>query len=134
MCLLGLHKLQNLEGLTTIFLNYDLLARREVRYACLHPFGETLAGAYWHIIQTFVGSLIIIVAALTIRYTGFLAIDPLLGIAFGFVLLWASWGILRDSVHLLMEGTPPGVDLLRSRRHSLGSTGCATCTTCMPGR
>jgi cobalt-zinc-cadmium efflux system protein len=27
------------------------------------------------------------------------------------VLLWASWGILRDSVHLLMEGTPPCVDL-----------------------
>ncbi|WP_297973452.1 cation diffusion facilitator family transporter, partial [uncultured Amaricoccus sp.] len=59
----------------------------------------------------FVGSLIIIVAALVIRFTGFLAIDPLLGIGFGFVLLWASWGILRDSVHLLMEGTPPGVDL-----------------------
>lgn len=70
-----------------------------------------IRGAYWHIIQTFVGSLIIIVAALVIRFTGFLAIDPLLGIAFGFVLLWASWGILRDSVHLLMEGTPPGVDL-----------------------
>jgi cobalt-zinc-cadmium efflux system protein len=67
---------------------------------------------YWHIIQTFVGSLIIIiVAALVIRFTGFLAIDALLGIAFGFVLLWASWGILKDSVHLLIEGTPSGVDL-----------------------
>jgi Co/Zn/Cd efflux system component len=46
-----------------------------------------------------------------IRFTGFLAIDALLGIAFGFVLLWASWGILKDSVHLLIEGTPSGVDL-----------------------
>lgn len=68
-------------------------------------------GALWHIIQTFVGSLIIIVAALVIRFTGFLLIDPILGIAFGFVLLWASWGILRDSIHMLMEGTPPDVDL-----------------------
>lgn len=68
-------------------------------------------GAYWHIIQTFVGSLIIIVAALVIQFTGFLAIDPLLGIAFGFVLLWASWGILRDAVHLLMDGTPDDVSL-----------------------
>jgi cobalt-zinc-cadmium efflux system protein len=91
-------------GLVTEFVALYLLYRQQ---------GHDLnvRGAYWHIIQTFVGSLIIIVAALTIRYTGFLAIDPLLGIAFGFVLLWASWGILRDSVHLLMEGTPPGVDL-----------------------
>ena len=68
-------------------------------------------GALWHIIQTFVGSILIIVTALVIRYTGFLLIDPLLGIAFGFVLLWASWGILRDAAHLLMEGTPADISL-----------------------
>ncbi len=68
-------------------------------------------GALWHIIQTFVGSLLIIVTAAVIHFTGFLLIDPILGMAFGFVLLWASWGILRDAAHLLMEGTPPGVDL-----------------------
>lgn len=68
-------------------------------------------GALWHILQTFVGSLLIIVTALVIRYTGFLLIDPLLGMAFGFVLLGASWSILKEAVHLLMEGTPPGVNL-----------------------
>ncbi|WP_240466246.1 cation diffusion facilitator family transporter, partial [Arhodomonas sp. KWT] len=57
-------------------------------------------GALWHIVQTFVGSLLIIVTAVVIRFTGFLLIDPLLGMAFGFVLLWASWGILRDSAHV----------------------------------
>ncbi len=70
-----------------------------------------MRGAFWHVIQTFVGSLLIIVTALIIRFTGFLLIDPLLGMAFGFVLIWASWGILRDAAHLLMEGTPPGVSL-----------------------
>jgi len=68
-------------------------------------------GAMWHIIQTFVGSLLIIVTALVIRFTGFLLIDPLLGMAFGFVLVWASWGILREAAHLLMEGTPSDVSL-----------------------
>ncbi|WP_349358773.1 cation diffusion facilitator family transporter [Stappia sp.] len=68
-------------------------------------------GAYWHILQTFVGSLLIIVTAVVIETTGFLLIDPLLGIAFGLVLLWASWGILRDTTHLLMEGTPADVEL-----------------------
>lgn len=68
-------------------------------------------GALWHIIQTFVGSLLIIVTALVIQFTGFLLIDPLLGMGFGFVLIWASWGILRDAAHLLMEGTPAEVSL-----------------------
>ncbi|RDD62037.1 cation diffusion facilitator family transporter [Ferruginivarius sediminum] len=68
-------------------------------------------GALWHIIQTFVGSLLIIVTALVIQFTGFLLIDPILGMAFGVVLLWASWGILRDAAHLLMEGTPAEVSL-----------------------
>ncbi|MFB7882264.1 cation diffusion facilitator family transporter [Brevundimonas diminuta] len=70
-----------------------------------------IRGAFWHVIQTFVGSLLIIVTALIIRFTGFLLIDPLLGMAFGFVLIWASWSILRDAAHLLMEGSPPGVSL-----------------------
>ena len=68
-------------------------------------------GAYWHILQTFVGSLIIVVAAVVIRFTGFLAIDPLLGMAFGLVLLWAGWGILRESLRILMDATPPEIDL-----------------------
>ena len=68
-------------------------------------------GALWHIVQTFVGSLLIIVTALVIEFTGFLLIDPILGMAFGFVLIWASWGILRDAARLLMEGTPKEIDL-----------------------
>src|SRR3546814_18711704 len=70
-----------------------------------------MRGAYWHIIQTFVGSFLIIISALVIRFTGFLAIDPLLGMAFGVVLLWASWGIIKKSLHILLQGTPEDIDL-----------------------
>ena len=44
MCLLGLQKLQDVESFSTMFLNYDLLARRWVRYGYLYPFLETGAG------------------------------------------------------------------------------------------
>ncbi|WP_408033469.1 cation diffusion facilitator family transporter [Thalassobacter stenotrophicus] len=57
------------------------------------------------------GSLLIIVTALVIEFTGFLAIDPILGMAFGVVLLWASVGVIKEAVHILMEGTPEGTDL-----------------------
>ena len=70
-----------------------------------------MRGAFWHILQTFVGSFLIIISALVIRFTGFLAIDPLLGMAFGLVLLWASWGILREALHILLQGTPEDLDL-----------------------
>ncbi len=70
-----------------------------------------IRGAYWHVVQTFIGSLIIIVVAVVVRFTDFLIIDPLLGMAFGFVLLCASWGVIRDAVYVLMEGAPPDVDL-----------------------
>ncbi len=44
MCLLAIQKLQDVEQFSTMFLNYDLLARRWVRYGYLYPFGELLAG------------------------------------------------------------------------------------------
>jgi len=44
MCILGIQKLQDLESFSTMFLNYDLLARRYVRYGYVYPFAETLAG------------------------------------------------------------------------------------------
>lgn len=44
MCLLGIQKLEDVESFSTMFLNYDLLARRYVRYGYFYPFAETLAG------------------------------------------------------------------------------------------
>ena len=44
MCILAVQKLQDIESFSTMFLNYDLLARRWVRYGYLYPFGEALAG------------------------------------------------------------------------------------------
>jgi len=70
-----------------------------------------MKGAFWHVMQTFVGSILIIITALVIKYTGFLLIDPILGIAFGFVLLYASWSIMKEAVFILMEGAPQDIDL-----------------------
>lgn len=44
MCLLAVQKLQDVDAFATMFLGYDLLARRWVPYAYLYPFGEALAG------------------------------------------------------------------------------------------
>ncbi|WP_353473255.1 glutaredoxin family protein [Salipiger sp. H15] len=44
MVLLGLQKLQDVESFQTMFLNYDLLAQRHVRYGYVYPFAEAGAG------------------------------------------------------------------------------------------
>ena len=44
MCLLAVQKLRDIESFSTMFLNYDLLARRWVRYGYVYPFAEGLAG------------------------------------------------------------------------------------------
>jgi len=44
MCALGYLKLRDIESFSTMFLNYDLLARRWVRYAYIYPYAETGAG------------------------------------------------------------------------------------------
>ena len=45
MCLLAIQKLQDVESFSTMFLSYDLLARRWVRYGYFYPFAEFAAGA-----------------------------------------------------------------------------------------
>lgn len=91
-------------GIVTELLSFWFLYERQKK-------NLNLKGAFLHIIQTFVGSLIIIVSALVIRFTGFLAIDPILGMAFGLVLFWASWSIIRSALRILLQSTPEGFDL-----------------------
>ena len=84
-----------------------------------------IRGAYWHIVQTFVGSLSIIVSAVVIMVSDFLEIDAILGMAFGLVLLWASWGILRQSLGILLDNVPRDLDLNEVRGVVEALTGVA---------
>jgi cobalt-zinc-cadmium efflux system protein len=55
--------------------------------------------------------------------TDFLEIDPLLGMAFGLVLIFASFQIIREAVLVLLETTPKGVDLEQIRTDFAGLEG-----------
>jgi len=90
------------------------LATEVISIALLYQGQKTnlnVKGAFWHVLQTFVGSLIIVVAALVIRFTDFLEIDPLLGMTFAVLLLWASWTIVRSALHILMDNVPGDLDM-----------------------
>ncbi len=70
-----------------------------------------MKGAYWHIMQTFVGSLLIIIAAIIIQLTGYTPIDAILGMAFGLVLFWAAYKIIKDALDIFMQTVPKDTDI-----------------------
>jgi cobalt-zinc-cadmium efflux system protein len=66
-------------------------------------------GAMMHMIGDAGSSAGIIVAALLIHLTGLAVWDAAVSVLIGLLILWTSYGILRESVNLLLEGTPAGI-------------------------
>lgn len=69
-----------------------------------------IRSAVVHILGDAVSSAGIIIAAILIRVTGSARWDPAISILIGVLILWSSWGILRETVNLLLEGTPSHID------------------------
>lgn len=93
-------------ALVAIFLNtvITLSLRREGRE------DVNIRAAVVHMLGDAVSSVGIVIAALAIRSTGNPIWDPAISILIGVLILWSSWGILRETVNLLLEGTPSGID------------------------
>jgi len=56
------------------------------------------------------GSIGVIVAALVIRYTGWTWVDSLVAVGIGLWVLPRTWLLLKESLNILLEGVPQGVD------------------------
>jgi cobalt-zinc-cadmium efflux system protein len=70
-----------------------------IRAAWLHQMGDAASCAG------------IIAGALIIRYTRWLAVDPLLSVAISLAIIWTAWDIFKDSLNILLEGLPKGLTL-----------------------
>jgi cobalt-zinc-cadmium efflux system protein len=63
-----------------------------------------------HVFADLAGSVGVAVAALVVLTTGWERADPVAGMAIGVLILASSWSIVRDSVSILLEATPAGID------------------------
>ena len=68
-----------------------------------------VAGASLHVLGDLLGSVAAIVAALAVRWLGWLWADPVLSVLVCLLILRSAWMLLRRSSHILLEGTPEGV-------------------------
>jgi cobalt-zinc-cadmium efflux system protein len=75
--------------------------------------GESLnlKGAYLEVLSDALSSLGVIVAAAVVLTTGWYLADPIIGAAIGLFILPRTWALLRQAVNVLLEGTPPHVNL-----------------------
>lgn len=69
-----------------------------------------LAGASLHVLGDLLGSLAAVLAALAIRWFGWLWADPVLSLLVSLLILGSAWRLLRMSAHILLEGVPDGMD------------------------
>ncbi|MFB3882607.1 MAG: cation diffusion facilitator family transporter [Armatimonadota bacterium] len=77
-----------------------------------HAHGDiNVRSAYLHVIADLLGSIGVVVAAVIMLATGWFLADPILSIAIALAVLFGSGRLLRDSVHILLEGVPRDVDL-----------------------
>ncbi len=67
--------------------------------------------AYLHMLWDAVASLGVILAGVIVSLTGNVIADPLVSLLIAALILWSTWGILRESLDILLEATPTGVEL-----------------------
>ena len=74
-----------------------------------------LRGAFLHMAADALVSAGVVVAGLVIALTGWLRLDPVVSLAINAVIVWGTWGLLRDAVGMSMAAVPPGVDAAQVR-------------------
>lgn len=80
-------------------------------------------GAYLHMAADTLVSVGVLIAGVVIQLTGWYIVDPLIGIVVGVVILFSSWGLLRDSMTLTLDGVPRGIDPKKVKQTMLDQKG-----------
>lgn len=69
-----------------------------------------LRGAFLHVVADSMGSAGALGAGVIVWATGWNLADPLVSVGICALVLWSSWGLVKDSVHILLLGVPPHID------------------------
>lgn len=70
-----------------------------------------IKGAFLHMAGDAGISAGVVLAGIAIRATGWQWLDPAVSILIGLLIVWGTWGLLRESMNLAMDAVPEGIDL-----------------------
>lgn len=69
-----------------------------------------IRSAFWHLLADALILVGVVVSAVIISFTGWEWLDPVVGLCIVGIVLWGTWGLLRDSLHLILDGVPHYID------------------------
>lgn len=67
--------------------------------------------AYLHMLGDAAASLGVVIAGIIIAFTSLFIADPIVSMVFALLVLWSSWSIFTESIQMLLEGIPVGMEL-----------------------
>lgn len=69
-----------------------------------------IKGAFWHLMGDALILVGVVVSGVVIYFTEWHWVDPIAGLLIVIIVLWGAWGLLRDSLHLMMDAVPQYID------------------------
>ena len=82
-------------------------------------------GAFLHMMGDAAVSLGVVLSGLAILATGWIWLDPAISIVISGVIVWSTWGLLRESLALAMDAVPAGIDSQAVEMYLAGLPGVA---------
>ena len=70
-----------------------------------------IRSAYLHMLGDAAASMGVVIAGIIIALTSLYIADPIVSIIFALLVLWSSWSIVTESIQMLLEGIPVGMEL-----------------------
>ncbi|GHH95181.1 cation diffusion facilitator family transporter [Streptomyces capillispiralis] len=112
-------------GLTMVFGAIGLAANMVSLSLLMRGQKESLnvRGAFLEVAADALGSLAVILSALVILATGWTAADPIASLLIALMIVPRTWKLLRETLDVLLEAAPKGVDMAQVRAHILATEG-----------
>ncbi len=98
-------------GLSVLFIKKDIAGSMNIKSAYLHLFTDMLT------------SIAVLMGGLAMKYFQWYGLDAVLSIIIAFYLIYMSWDIFKSSLKILMQFTPPGIDIDKICNHMQQITG-----------
>jgi cobalt-zinc-cadmium efflux system protein len=70
-----------------------------------------IKGAFTHLMADALVAMGVVIGGILIHYTGQMWIDPAVGLLIVVIILWGTWGLLRDSIRLILDAIPYYIDI-----------------------
>lgn len=82
-----------------------------------------IRGAFLHVVSDMLGSVAVIAAGLTMLFTGWYQADPIFSMLVATLIFYGAYKLIRESVNVLLEGVPSGIDVNAVKRRIMEQEG-----------